>query len=194
MDTAGNFAVLVDPPLIAGDTILAEDAQSRQSAEIVVLEPWGRKQSCPSPRSRRGLSSSRRCQMMRCPGSPARSGRPSAGPCGRSSSGATWPGMRFGGGFCGRWRSCIGRSLGQTLPYIEPASGSFSFAPDRPHGKPDVLRNQDASRTKRDLQTSAGLPLGSVKLRPPVDLLMAAADSQSVARRVGTIWEQRARC
>ncbi len=40
MDTAGNFAVLVDPPLIAGDTILAEDAQGRQSAEIVVLEPW----------------------------------------------------------------------------------------------------------------------------------------------------------
>ena len=40
MDAGGNFAVLVDPPLIAGDTILAEDAQGRQSAEIVVLEPW----------------------------------------------------------------------------------------------------------------------------------------------------------
>ncbi len=38
MDAGGNFAVLVDPPLIAGDTILAEDAQGRQSASVTVLE------------------------------------------------------------------------------------------------------------------------------------------------------------
>lgn len=41
MDTAGNFAVSVDPPLIAGDTILAEDAQGRQSPPVTVLEPSG---------------------------------------------------------------------------------------------------------------------------------------------------------
>ncbi len=40
MDTAGNFAVYVDPPPKAGDTILAEDAFGKQSAEIIVLEPW----------------------------------------------------------------------------------------------------------------------------------------------------------
>ena len=39
MDTAGNFAVSVDPPPQAGDTILAEDAQGRQSAPVTVLEP-----------------------------------------------------------------------------------------------------------------------------------------------------------
>ncbi len=39
MDTVGNFAVSVNPPLIAGDTILAEDAQGRQSAPVTVLEP-----------------------------------------------------------------------------------------------------------------------------------------------------------
>lgn len=41
MDTAGNFAVSVNPPLKAGDTILAEDAQGRQSASVTVLEPTG---------------------------------------------------------------------------------------------------------------------------------------------------------
>ncbi len=40
MDINGIFAVYVDPPPKAGDTILAEDALGRQSAEIVVLEPW----------------------------------------------------------------------------------------------------------------------------------------------------------
>lgn len=40
MDVNGIFAVHVDPPPKAGDTILAEDAFGRQSAEIVVLEPW----------------------------------------------------------------------------------------------------------------------------------------------------------
>ena len=39
MDTAGNFAVYVDPPPKAGDTILAEDARGRQSAPVTVLEP-----------------------------------------------------------------------------------------------------------------------------------------------------------
>ncbi len=39
MDINGIFAVYVDPPPKAGDTILAEDALGRQSAEIVVLEP-----------------------------------------------------------------------------------------------------------------------------------------------------------
>ncbi len=41
MDTAGNFAVSVDPPLIAGDTILAEDALGRRSPPVIVLEPSG---------------------------------------------------------------------------------------------------------------------------------------------------------
>lgn len=41
IDTAGNFAVYVDPPPKAGDTILAEDAQGRQSPPVTVLEPTG---------------------------------------------------------------------------------------------------------------------------------------------------------
>ncbi len=38
MDINGIFAVYVDPPPQAGDTILAEDAQGRQSAPVTVLE------------------------------------------------------------------------------------------------------------------------------------------------------------
>ncbi len=38
MDINGIFAVYVDPPPKAGDTILAEDAQGRQSAPVTVLE------------------------------------------------------------------------------------------------------------------------------------------------------------
>jgi hypothetical protein len=34
-------APIIDPPLIAGDTILAEDAQGRQSPPVTVLEPSG---------------------------------------------------------------------------------------------------------------------------------------------------------
>ena len=41
IDTAGNFAVYVEPPPKAGDTILAEDAQGRQSLPVTVLEPAG---------------------------------------------------------------------------------------------------------------------------------------------------------
>ena len=40
MDVNGIFAVHLDPPHKAGDTILAEDALGRQSAEVVELEPW----------------------------------------------------------------------------------------------------------------------------------------------------------
>ncbi len=38
MDINGIFAVYVGPPPQAGDTILAEDAQGRQSAPVTVLQ------------------------------------------------------------------------------------------------------------------------------------------------------------
>ncbi len=36
IDTAGNFAVSVNPPLVDGNTIIAEDDQGRQSAPALV--------------------------------------------------------------------------------------------------------------------------------------------------------------
>lgn len=36
IDTAGNFAVVVNPPLVDGNTIVAEDAQGRQSVPALV--------------------------------------------------------------------------------------------------------------------------------------------------------------
>ena len=39
MDTEGNFAVSVDPPLAEGQTVLAVDAQGRASLPISVLLP-----------------------------------------------------------------------------------------------------------------------------------------------------------
>ncbi len=36
IDTAGNFAVSVNPPLVEGNTIIAEDAQGRQSTPVLV--------------------------------------------------------------------------------------------------------------------------------------------------------------
>ncbi len=39
MDAAGNFAVSVDPALISGNTIVAEDAFDNQSAAVTVNDP-----------------------------------------------------------------------------------------------------------------------------------------------------------